>query len=232
MEWHAPVITVKLWRLELGWVQAARDRQVLSSAERDRADRFVRPRDAARFMAVRAELRRRLGEATRRAPTELDIVADRHGKPRVLGSGVFFNVSHSHDTALIALSHEADVGVDFERVQPIEDSVIDTFFSDGERQALGFLPEDDRLRGIYRVWCRKEALLKGIGIGLTVPLDALSVSLGPEADVVWTWNGAAGDWRLSGVETGDDYEAALAVRSEGRPVRLVVARAPVDPGQA
>ena len=226
------MITVNLWRLDLDDAEAPADRRLLSRAECDRADRFVRPGVAARFVAVRAELRRRLGEATGTAPADLDLVAGQHGKPMLREGGVFFNVSHSHDAALIALCGDADVGVDIERVQPIEASVVDTFLADSERRALERLPEEERLRAVYRVWCRKEALLKGLGVGLTAPLDGLAVSLGPQASVVWSRESGVAAWRLHDVATGRDYEAALAVRSNGRPVRVIAVPGPSAPCQA
>jgi 4'-phosphopantetheinyl transferase len=113
-------------------------------------------------------------------PAEIAIELSENGKPRLeKGSGLEFNLSHSGDIALIAVSQRRPVGVDVERIEPARDLV-----SLAER-ALG--PEDvARVRGagsrerpavFYESWVRHEARLKCLGVGLTGPAPDVPVEV-------------------------------------------------------
>ena len=54
-------------------------------------------------------------------------------------------------------------------------------FSASERSELRALQGDAWLRGFYRCWTRKEAILKAEGVGLHRALDSFDVSLLPGA---------------------------------------------------
>ena len=88
-------------------------RKLLSSAERDRADRLRFERGAERFIAVRAALRIVLGNALKIAPEAVRLRARPNGKPELDEqiSNIRFNLSHSADLALIAVAFGREVGV-------------------------------------------------------------------------------------------------------------------------
>ncbi|RKQ88140.1 4'-phosphopantetheinyl transferase [Solirubrobacter pauli] len=131
-------------------------RSLLPPIDRERADRFQRAGAAERWTVSRAALRILLCARLGCIPEDLQIEVTEHGKPYLPGSPLHFNLSHSGDRALIALSEACEVGVDIERpgrnVRAVERTL-----SDGER-ATG----DDLLQ----VWCRKEAWAKALGGGL------------------------------------------------------------------
>lgn len=131
-------------------------RSLLPPTDRTRADRFKRAGAAERWIVSRAALRILLCTRMGCIPEDLEIAVTEHGKPYLPGSTLHFNLSHSGERALIALSEECEVGVDIERpgrnVRAVERAL-----SDGER-ATG----DDLLQ----LWCRKEAWAKALGGGL------------------------------------------------------------------
>jgi 4'-phosphopantetheinyl transferase len=133
--------------------------RVLSSDERERAARM---KDPGNWIAARAALRIALGTRLRSDPAGLTFAASPHGKPELPGHPVRFNLAHSADRALIALSDDREVGVDLERLARSSRAVERTL-TDGERAGL---PPGDRHTELMRVWCRKEALAKAIGTGL------------------------------------------------------------------
>ena len=134
-----------------------RDASLLSHDERERAARLTRPEP---WIAARVALRTVLGERLGMAPSEVAFALGPHGKPELPGSPVRFNLAHSGDRALIAVS-DVEVGVDLERTARSSRAVERTL-TEAERAALG----PDRHVELLRVWCRKEALAKAIGGGL------------------------------------------------------------------
>lgn len=214
------MVDVRVSWLTVPKIGHASDREILSAAERARADRFVRREDAVRYEFVRASLRRHLSDLIGQSPERIAITVDDHGKPRLTSGGVHFNVSHSHDVAVIAICVDVPVGVDVERIQPVEAGLVDQVFSPEEHAAFARIPEPEQAVAFVRCWCRKEALLKGLGVGLTLPMESIAVSLGEVPVVLRSALGEVDGWQLEALTAAEGYEAALAVRADGLPVRL------------
>jgi 4'-phosphopantetheinyl transferase len=213
---------------------------LLDGGERMRAARFRFRRDATRFVVARGWLRHLLGGYLDMPPGQVEIRYGSHGKPSLAGSNqtdLRFNVSHTHDTMLVAVARGREVGVDIERLDEKADvSVAGHFFSKREVNALARLSARDRPEAFLRCWTRKEAFVKACGQGLSIPLDAFDVSLeeadddalvdirfdvpsGPDGwrvrDIGAGWHGhtaavcAAGrDWRANTYEIGQREGAA------------------------
>ena len=99
---------------------------------------------------------------------------------RGAGRGVHFNISHSRDRLMIAVSRMGPVGVDIEHLRPIDAGWLTrSWFSRGERREWLRLPPASRLEAFFHGWARKEAFLKATGFGMAMPLDSFSVSLHP-----------------------------------------------------
>ncbi len=113
-------------------------------------------------------------------PADVVFCENAFGKPAIDGgSPIRFNLSTSEDMAVLALSDGGvELGVDIEWVRPLEnDDLARRYFSRAEQVALAKLPEEDRLRGFFRCWTLKEAVVKAIGEGLSIPLDQFDVSV-------------------------------------------------------
>ncbi len=92
-----------------------------------------------------------------------------------------FNVSNSGDLAAYAFTFDCEIGVDVEhrrRLLEIE-SIAQRFFAPDEVAELMDLPESERPDGFFNCWTRKEAYIKAVGDGLSVPLDSFRVTLQP-----------------------------------------------------
>ena len=208
----------------------------VSPAEAARAGRMRSPRRRHEFLVCRGVLRRILGTALGVDPLAVPIVEGEHGKPR-LGPDrrlppIGFNVSHSGSRFVVAVARGMAPGVDVERMRPRRSiaALARRFFSPAEREAVGADP--DRLRAFYRVWSRKEAVIKADGRGVGLGLDRFDVSAGePPVLCAARWAGAAPDeasrWSLASLEAGAGYAGAVAVRS---PAITVVVRAEPVPG--
>jgi 4'-phosphopantetheinyl transferase len=152
---------------------------LLSPDEQARAARFVRARDRRRFTCCRAALRMILGGLLRQPPESLRFRAAVRGKPELDrdSSGenhadkqltLRFNVSHSSELALIGVCRGHELGVDVEKVRTIHeaDRIVASFFSPAEHAEFATIHDDLKPLAFFRGWTRKEAILKGLGIGL------------------------------------------------------------------
>ena len=197
-------VEVHLWLLDL---REATDAELLSPDERKRADRLLIADKRRQFVAARAGLRRILGGYTGRPPEALTFAAQADGKPFLVDeSGWEFNLTHSEDSALVAVAHR-QVGIDLERERPLPDlqHMAEIAFSPQEQADLRALPAEVRPRAFFRTWTRKEALLKGHGGGFRL---AHTFSL-PVTDQPLTMT--VGHWLITDVEIGPAFVAALAV---------------------
>jgi 4'-phosphopantetheinyl transferase len=85
-----------------------------------------------------------------------------------------FNISHSDQYVVCALSKQHHVGLDIEKMKPISLAVLRTFFNHDEWIAMH--QKADSQQGFYQLWTQKEAVVKADGRGLNVPLKDIVVS--------------------------------------------------------
>ncbi len=194
---------------------------VLSAEERTKADLFRFASLRSRYITCRAILRNILSGYTHQQPEMLTILAGPYGKPFLQQAAndqaVEFNVSHSQQLALIAVTRGRPVGIDVERIDhhcPI-DLLSTQFFSSREIAALQALPPYLRTEAFFTCWTRKEAVLKARGDGLSTPLSACEVTLLPDNAALpqLAWNPTDTTcWSLRQLNPAPGYTAAIAVR--------------------
>ncbi|MGH1574501.1 4'-phosphopantetheinyl transferase family protein [Methylobacterium sp. P31] len=208
-----------VWLIDLAVSPARLDHcaSVLDEAERDRAARFLRPADRVRYIASHAALRLILAGPLDLDPAEIRLATGAAGKPELAGSarGVLdFNLSHSGQRALVGLAQAAAIGVDIELVRPIPDAVriARAHFAADETAILTALPSDAVVPAFFGLWTRKEAVVKALGAGLSLPLDRFSVTLPPAPPRLLRIAGG-GAWTLASVDAGPNYAGTVAVRS-------------------
>lgn len=150
-------------------------RAVLSADELERAGRFHFVRDWRRFIVGRGRLRTILGDCIGAAPRALAFRYGANEKPELggefAGSGWRFNVSHSDGLVAIAVSAEAEVGIDVERVRDIPEwlEISERLFPAPEFARLCATAEEQRMAEFFHIWTRTEARLKAIGDGFGTP---------------------------------------------------------------
>lgn len=165
-----PVAGVDLWRFALDQPMDGAA-ALLSAEERTRADRYAFARDRTRFVAGRAALRAVLGAYVGAPPQDLVFVLGPHGKPALPG-GPEFSYSGSQGCGLCAIGGARPLGVDVEELREIPDAaaIAESTFTPEERAAWRGAGGDGR-GAFLRVWARKEAVLKALGVGLVGPVD-------------------------------------------------------------
>lgn len=166
--WDQPqVVVVKNTALPAGEIALLKG--LLSPEERAKSERFRLPHDRDSYTIVHGLLRRILGEYFNISPGAVEIVYDAFGKPSVAGSHgiIFFNLSHSTGVSVLAFDRDHQIGVDVEHIRKDFEyrPIVDRFFGREDMQFLGS-PEGSSVAGFYKIWTRKEALLKAIGTGI------------------------------------------------------------------
>jgi 4'-phosphopantetheinyl transferase len=151
----------------------------LSEDELARAGRFLRQIDGQRFRASRAHLRRLLASYLSCRADRVTFLRAATGKPELTPEcGLNFSVSHSENVLLVGIG-VVPVGVDVECVRPIPhlEAVAALTLTPPELDGFAEAPPDERLTRFYRLWTAKEAVLKGLGVGLS--RDPREVELRP-----------------------------------------------------
>jgi 4'-phosphopantetheinyl transferase len=183
----------------------------LDDDEQAAAIRFRHERDRIRYCAAHTSLRSILGIVTGLPPEDIKFGTDINGKPVVQATErLHFNLSHSGEWALVALSSDHAVGIDIEAHYALEVNVVALqVLSADEHVALDALPMDERSGAFFTCWTRKEALAKGIGIGLDFPFTQVSVGV-TESPLFPSVPRLASTWRIVDLQTPIGYSAALA----------------------
>lgn len=192
---------------------------VLNATERTRAERFHFKKDRDRFVIARGILRMILGRYLHVEPERLQICYGPHGKPALADvhkkDRLHFNVSHSHSLTLYAIARERELGMDLEYVRHgfATESIARHVFSPGEIEKFLKLPPSQRDQAFFNCWTRKEAYVKAVGKGLSLPLNQLEVSFAPgEPAALLSENGKnVSGWSLRDLSPGPGYVAAIAI---------------------
>jgi 4'-phosphopantetheinyl transferase len=207
--------TVEIWRSWLDRSPTSGD-DLLSEDERARAASFVFSRDRARYIASRCFLRRVLSHYVERPASAIRFSYSSLGKPELAlphDATLHFNLAHAAGLAVVAISRTGTVGVDVEELRTIADAerLATQFFSPDEREFLKAAPEAIRSRTFLSLWTCKEAYLKGIGGGLSLPLDCFSVTSDERLD----------SWLLASFTPAPDFVGAIAAAHELTAVNYV-----------
>lgn len=143
------------------------------------------------------------------------------GKPALLkarnSKNIHFNISHSHNLILIAVTVEDLVGIDVEyhaEKIPIK-SLSAAIFSPSERKFFLKLKDQEKSKAFFRCWTRKEAYLKAIGIGMSVNLANISVDINefPAHDWLKICKKEILQWKLFPLNAANLYTAAVVAKS-------------------
>lgn len=96
------------------------------------------------------------------------------GKPYIENSSFSFNISHSGDFVIGVVS-PCNSGIDIEYIKSRNSGIAKRFFAQAEIEALDNMSDDNKTNLFYKIWTRKESILKLDGCGISVPLDSFCV---------------------------------------------------------
>jgi 4'-phosphopantetheinyl transferase len=215
--------TVHVWavRLDDASVDILQGRELLSPDERERAARFHFDLHRRRYLIAHIALHEILSRYLQLDPAWLYFELGANGKPKLPAAmapqAIEFNLSHSHEMALIAVNRVGAIGVDIEYVKPDFkfQEIAERFFTAREVAAMRGLPTELQRQAFFKCWTSKEAFLKAKGTGLSGKLDEVEITLADHECVQIRAN--VPGWSLTELNPIDTYQAALVVTGEALP---------------
>lgn len=213
---------VHVWQWDLDAPGSDFDRywEMLSTQERERADKFHFERHRRRFVTGRGEVRQILGRYLGVSPQAVALGYGSEGKPFCMlqpsGWKLCFNLSHSENTAALAISNGFEVGIDVEQIRTIDESVPLEVFSPRERAQFAALADTERQNVFYENWSRKEACLKALGTGFILPPTWFEFDLSIRGDTTPRFVDGdaqeAAHWHIRALPSGPTCAGAVAAK--------------------
>jgi 4'-phosphopantetheinyl transferase len=230
---------ISIWRLgpetmqslaELPASRLATLQAPFSEEERRRAAAFFTEGDRRTYSAAHAALRAVLSRILDRPPSSIEITSEGGAKPALRYRthplpDLRFNLSHTRNAVLIATAFACEVGIDIESHRPLDDleALAQTILSPAELVTWESLDTASRPAAFYRIWTRKEACLKAIGLGLFRDPRAITVPASPEPLVTpvpvpsLSEDSPTSPWQLSDVPVWPGFSAALCWQTASTP---------------
>ena len=197
----------------------------LNDIEKSRADNMLLEQNRQMFIKCRSSLKCFLSFITGIKIEEIIIYEGVNGKPYLNEKDVFFNVSHSVDCFVIAITHLGQIGIDIEQKNRKLDysKIKGLLFSESELNLFDDLEQDSKQEAIINAWTRKESFFKALGSGMTSPLKEFEVDFMPGSEPSINKMGWGNDekenWKMISLDIDKDYIGAISVQSRmGNPL--------------
>jgi 4'-phosphopantetheinyl transferase len=200
-------------------------RKTLSEDEIARAEQFYFKKDRDRYVAARGMLRTILSRYLQMPPNQLQFIYNPHGKPALTeiidSGGMRFNLSHSYEMVLYAITRKREVGVDLEhiKVRPLQEDIAERFFSPEETLWIRTLPQEKQAGAFFACWTAREAYLKARGDGIALHAGSPGISFIPDskttrASVIREAGEGGRTWSIWQLEPAPGYAGALVVEGD------------------
>ena len=212
--WCAP------FRDELEEEQFRSYRDLLTTEEIERCDRFAFEKDRKQFLLTRALERDVLSRYLGVGPALLVFNRNEYGKPHLAEPAacpIQFSLSHTTGLSVCAVTSEVDIGVDVESLdRPTSHwDIANRFFAASEAAYLKSVEEDHKGTEFLRLWTLKEAFVKARGLGFSIPLKSFTIRSTPgqptRVSFVHGTHGTEADWRFFQIRLGSGFHIAVVL---------------------
>ena len=156
--------------------------RIVSTEEVARSNDFVRGGVRDRYLIRRAFVRTVLSQYTQVDPADWTFGSGPYGKPEVVTPKaeipLFFSLSSCEGIIACLIGSDRKLGLDIERWDPSidVDPIADHYLTPSEAQFLHKLPSGERSQAFLKLWTLKEAYLKALGVGLSLPTETFMFS--------------------------------------------------------
>ena len=151
-------------------------RKIITVENNNRIDKFKFREDLLRTLFGELLVRYAVSEITNVDADKITIMRDSYNKPYFPELPLYFNISHSEDYVICALSSNK-IGIDIEKITETDIKIAEKFFSRTEYNFLSGLRQSDRKQKFFELWTIKESYVKFIGKGLHIPFNSFNVNL-------------------------------------------------------
>jgi len=184
----------------------SRYKSLLTADELARQQRYRFSKDQHDALITRAFVRDLLSQYADIQAEDWRFSKGEKDKPEIANAplALRFNLSHTHNFIACAVTLDHDIGLDVEHIERNNDilAIADRYFSPSEVQELFSLPEEQQRSRFFDYWTLKESYIKACGLGLAIPLDHFSFSIGETSERLQN-----SDIQLSFVAERDDNPA-------------------------
>jgi 4'-phosphopantetheinyl transferase len=208
----------------------------LSLDERKRRDRLEFFRDRRDFVVAHGLTRFALSMYGSRPPEEWRFDTSERGKPFVVEEQagmprLAFSLSHTEGVVACAIGRGFSIGIDVERRSRASDegSLASEFFASEEVALFDATRPSDHAARFLELWTLKEAYVKAVGIGLSIPLSSFAFSFDGDARVSLARPSTSVDWQFVLATLDDDVRLSFAFANAARkdaPVTMLQAGGP------
>lgn len=204
--------------------QNAVNHHILSPDEIKRAKRFIDPVICERFIIGRVMLRQVISQYINIPPEDIAFIYGTKGKPHILNHPIHFNLSHAHDQLLLAVSLDKVIGVDIEYKRPMDNmaTVAQMNFSAYEQSIFFNLPDSQKVDVFYQLWTRKEAYIKAVGDGFSLPLSGFDITLDDNPRLLHSLNDDVDRWVFRSLEVENDYAATVCMTAPDTKINIMM----------
>ncbi len=223
-----PAGHIELWRGSLSGREERNDdySAVLANQERRTADGMRRADVRRRFVETRARLRIKLGEYLGKDPARIVLAVAEHGKPYLPEHPeLSFNLSHSGEHLLLAVTTRSEIGADVEAVRSRRglEGIAGKCFAKTELDHWRSLPKADQVGAFFRLWTAKEAFVKATGRGIALGLNNVVFDAGGGLKLldIPRQFGLPDQWQVAAVEMAENLSAAVCLKHDEAP-RIIV----------
>lgn len=195
----------------------------LRGEEKNRYNRYQSQRQREHFLFGRVLLKTILSKYIGCAPADLKFDIDTRGKPFLSSDNTLsltFNLSHSGNRVVFAVSKNQDLGVDLELIKKERAilKIAERYFSAAETRELRNLPKASQVKRFYELWTLKESVLKACGYGLARGLSKIEFSFPTSDKLVMhsaPGNGNLTHWQSWQMKEYKNYMLAVSAKSLG-----------------
>ncbi|MGE8000619.1 4'-phosphopantetheinyl transferase family protein [Lysinibacillus sp. NPDC093190] len=158
--------------------------ELISDEKRNKINFYRKKEDYLRSLTAELLIRVILVKKGLFQNKDIQFEFNNYGKPLLKNSSIEFNISHSGDWVVCAVSN-CLVGIDIEEIRPYNVSTIKESLSASEFNTLIDLSENDRNTLFFNLWTLKESYIKAVGEGLSIPLKSISFEIN-ENEIIFT----------------------------------------------
>ena len=185
--------------------------------------KFYKTKDKIRSFISKFLLKKLISNYLNLSPNLIFFRYNEYSKPFIVNNinllSLQFNISHAGEYIVFAFTKSSNIGIDIELYDKEIDkkSLVNAVFSEQEILQWENLSEDEKLYSFYHVWSCKEALLKGIGVGLSFSPNNITVNINKndEPKIMnicnYSYNNNWKNWELGKFFIHNNYSAIYAV---------------------
>ncbi len=179
---HLPENEIHLWLCKFEHLKSSVKflNGILSSDQKKKASKFVFEKDRISYIISNGLLRKLLASYTGISMMNIKFIYNDFGKPLLINNNnIKFNLSHSNEYCLIGINRNDNIGVDIEWINKniAIDDIAGNYFSNNEINKFNSVKPNHKITSFYKIWTRKEAFIKAVGKGLSIPLNSFDVDL-------------------------------------------------------